>query len=1138
MVFDWDRPVAFSADVINSELVLRFDRPVTGEFRGVLRPLAGYLLGVSVSADRKTATFPLAHPVQVKAFGGKNNAVVVDLVDLDAAGQPVVNPEAAAGSVASDAKAPKPAAQGAAPSAEGGPVSLLPSPQPSSAPVVPGASPTPPPPAARAHPAVPVNDRAANDRSGVDVRAAEHGTFFRIVFDWPRATDYKVEKQGGRAAISFTRPGRLDLSALQTGLPSDLSLAATDTPAGGTPSLALNLPPNARLRHFASGNKVVVDIVRAADAPAPANARATPLAPPPGADVAVPALQPLVPQEGAKLPSETLAAAPRSGGPSPVKPIPEEKKTTESTRDARGASHTALPKAKAAGTPAGPAAGPSAARTDKVFSLSVAWEKPVAAAVFQRAGYLWLVFDRYQEVDTKLMRRLGGEAVVSAEQLPNKEATVLRLVVQPDYAPSMRRDGLMWIVDLSGQPLEPKAPINVTAPASLPTGVGISLGISDPGNRVTVHDPEVGDTMAVVPVIPTGAGVYPGHSSPDLDLLPTVQGIAVVPHVDGLDIKSSRSGVTIGFPAGGGLQLSEGSPQVAKVEAGGAIFDVPAWARAGKDDFPAERRIIEAGLVNLPAARRSAAHLQAARFFFANGYAAEALGYLHLAAAEDPAMANTPAFLAVRGACQALMERWDLAQADLDNPILKDDAESQFWRVAAHAGGGDGLAEQDKPLGLGLALIRSYPHRLKWPLAALAVRAALAAADDDTAQAALDLLDRDMPSKAEVGQLDYLHGGFDELSGDSDKAVDDYQRAAEGDNREYRARATLAATELGLKLKRIAPKEAADRLDHLRFSWREEDFEFGLLRRFAELQLEAGDYPTALRALRSLAGNYPDNNGAPQVTQMMIDTFAKLYLDGAADSLSPVSAIALYDEFRELTPQGPKGDEMIRKLADRLAAVDLLDRAAALLQHQVTYRLQGLDKARVGAQVGLLDLLNRQPQAALDALQQSDVPALPAELQKQRRELKARALADLDRVAEAIQALAGDDSSDAAELRAEIYWRTRDWLDAGAAFESLVQRPQRGAALDDSTARLVLTWATALSLGNDERGLAALRHSFGPAMASTPYKDGFDLLTSAMDRDVPDLPAVAAKIREAEGFQSFMSNYKQRLQASGLSKIN
>ena len=54
-----------------------------------------------------------------------------------------------------------------------------------------------------------------------------------------------------------------------------------------------------------------------------------------------------------------------------------------------------------------------------------------------------------------------------------------------------------------------------------------------------------------------------------------------------------------------------------------------------------------------------------------------------------------------------------------------------------------------------------------------------------------------------------------------------------------------------------------------------------------------------------------------------------------------LDAIALYFDFKEFTPPGRRGDEMIRRLAERLVALDLLGEAADLLQHQVDNRLLG-----------------------------------------------------------------------------------------------------------------------------------------------------------------------------------------------------
>ena len=1130
MVIDWDGPVTYSADVMNGELVLRFDRPVAGDFHAVLPPLAKYLKGVSVSPDHRTATFPLTHPIDVKAFTNAAGAVVIDLREP-------TDPNGTSSAVEPDQIGALAAAlQGA-----DAPVSLLPT-----SPNAPVKAPAPAPKAAPpGKPTTPVS--AAAETGGkpplIDIRAGEHGAYNRLVFDWPKAVGYTVDKQGDQALIKFAKPARVDLAAVQATLPADISMPSADSDGKGL-TVALGLPAGARLRHFASGPKVVVDVVRSPNAEAPSQTKAgTPLPAPADAEVAPPSLQPLKAQEPPKTPLEALkaeASNPDAAKQEPTKVEPPKPAVPPKPASAESAGAASMTPPPVAGkTSEIKAASPS---NELSFSLSIPWDKPVAAAVFSRAGYLWLVFDRHQQVDVKLLKRQGGEAVGFIEQTALKEGTALRLIINPDYAPSVRRDGLLWVVDLTHQPMEVKAPIAVTAPANLPTGIGISLAVADPGAPQQVADTEVGDTILVVPVIPLGAGIYPGRDSPDVEFLPSIQGVAMLAHGDGLDIKTSRSGITIGTAAGSGLRLS--SPMMTNAEpelAGapnGALLDIPGWMKGGADQFSKNRRAMLASLVNVPPARKAAAHLGAARLFFANGFAPEAIGFLRLAAEEDPTIVETAPYKALRGAANVLMERWDMAVPDLDSPILNNDPETLMWRAVAHAAVADNPASLVGDLAKGLPYIKDYPKALKWPLAAMTASVAVAASDDGAAQSSLAMLDTMASSSFDEGRVDYLRGAYQELMGNFAKAIEFYDKATNGDNREFRARAGVASVDLQRRTKKISLKDAVDKLDRLRFAWRDENFEFGLLKRLGQMQAESAAYADALRSLRSLANNYPNNKDAPSVTKAMGDIFSTLYLDGAADALSPVTAIGLYDEFRDLTPTGPRGDEMIRKLADRLASVDLLDRAAELLKHQVTYRLQGLDKARVGSQLALLDLLDQKPQEALDALVGSAMDGLPPELLQQRQHLQARALADLDRVPEAIALLAGDASQEAALLRAEIYWRKQDWPNAALAFEGLVARPERGVTLDDASARLVLSWATALTLANDERGLATLRRGFAAGMAGTTYNDGFNLLTSALDRDLPDMPAIAAKIKEAEGFKTFMGKYKARLQANGLSGIN
>ncbi len=64
------------------------------------------------------------------------------------------------------------------------------------------------------------------------------------------------------------------------------------------------------------------------------------------------------------------------------------------------------------------------------------------------------------------------------------------------------------------------------------------------------------------------------------------------------------------------------------------------------------------------------------------------------------------------------------------------------------------------------------------------------------------------------------------------------------------------------------------------------------------------------------------------IQQEAAKSFDTLFLAGKGDALPAIDALGLFYDFRELTPIGSaRGDEMIRKLAERLVSVDLLDRA-------------------------------------------------------------------------------------------------------------------------------------------------------------------------------------------------------------------
>ena len=231
---------------------------------------------------------------------------------------------------------------------------------------------------------------------------------------------------------------------------------------------------------------------------------------------------------------------------------------------------------------------------------------------------------------------------------------------------------------------------------------------------------------------------------------------------------------------------------------------------------------------------------------------------------------------------------------------------------------------------------------------------------------------------------------------------------------------------------------------------------------------------------------------------------------------------------------------MIQKLADRLAQVDLLERAAKLLMQQVDFRLEGEEKARVGARLATIRLLNKQPTMAADAITRSDEVDIPPFLEAQRRQLLARAYIDQGMENKALNVLDKDETRNADLLRAEIYWKAQKWRPASRMLYRLVNstgaKPRK--KLNDQQALYVMNLAVSMALGGDERGINKIIRDFGSSMDKTSYKDAFRLIASPDATGLIDSGSVARTVSVASNFKNFMAAYKKKIKDGKLSQMN
>jgi hypothetical protein len=241
-----------------------------------------------------------------------------------------------------------------------------------------------------------------------------------------------------------------------------------------------------------------------------------------------------------------------------------------------------------------------------------------------------------------------------------------------------------------------------------------------------------------------------------------------------------------------------------------------------------------------------------------------------------------------------------------------------------------------------------------------------------------------------------------------------------------------------------------------------------------------------------------------------------------------------YDNI-DLTPIGADGDEMIRRMVDRLVAVDLLEPAANLLAYQVDKRLNGVAKAEVATKLAAIYLMDHKPQAAVDVLHGSQISGLPDEDGHARLILEARAFAALKQWDNALDLIAVDDQPDTRRLRADIYWESGNWALAGQKTEDLLgNRWNDPMPLSDSERGQVLRMAVSYSLANDEAGLDRLRQHFAPKMQNTPEGSPFAVLSQQIDMHGLAFRDAAAKIASVDTLQAFMKDFGKRHQVVAL----
>ncbi len=763
------------------------------------------------------------------------------------------------------------------------------------------------------------------------------------------------------------------------------------------------------------------------------------------------------------------------------------------------------------------------------IEIAIPFPQLPSAAAFSRGSSIFFVVDSRQSMDIGSIIAGSSGGVQAVRVARTGRGQVFNLKVPQPRIVGLTSVGNAWILSIGEKPLEPTRPISLVPGFTSDGRTGLKTRLGGIGTVNWIDDPDVGDQIAVVTLQPPMRGMIRDRNLVELKLPVTAHGLAFEAHAD--DLSVTVAGDELMVTRNSGLTVSL-DVEPARMERQIALepnspFSSSNWKHT-KKDFPSLGAELARAAAAASPEERSRARVALAGFYLANGNAAEAKAILDVAIRQSPRLADDDQAKLLRGASLVMLRRFDEATKLLSSGSVADTGEAALWRTVAQASLGH-VALARESYRKGEPILPAMPPELQRIFRETMVDVAISARDYATAASELGEIDKLAPDDGYARRA-VLRGQLAEGLEQPSEALEAYRVAFESKDEIAAAQGRLLSTNLRYRTREIDRAAAIKDLEILTAVWRGDAIEAEALASLTRLYAADHRWREAFTAMHVAMRHHPNEPSTRDVQEQMADEFERLFLSDGPDAAPPtLESVALFYDFKELTPPGRKGDEVIRKLADRLVEVDLLTQAADLLEYQIKNRLQGAARAQVAARAAAIELMNRQPGRALNVLHDTRIAGLPADLVRNRLTLEARALSDLSRPDAALEMVDSYSGPEISRLKADIYWQAQRWQSAAEELELLTGDAwKQSAQLSDDTRVDVLRSAIAYALADDPLGLDRLRVKYTDKFTGTPDQRSFDVVTAPLEGRGEEFQAVTQAATVVDTLKRFLQDYRKR----------
>ncbi len=765
-------------------------------------------------------------------------------------------------------------------------------------------------------------------------------------------------------------------------------------------------------------------------------------------------------------------------------------------------------------------------RNGQTLEMEFPFAIPTPAAVFRRDDVLWMVFDNPAKIDLgKLAAQSGGAIRRATVTRADDGAAVVRIRLSRPRLISVDSDGPAWMVTIGDTVTTASHPLDIARVMIARDRANLIVPFAHPGKLHILHDPQVGDRLMVMTGLSPVRGFLRAREFVELDVLASRQGVVVKPIADDLTGKVGTDNVTFTRPGGLAMSAAMDSEQQSAASFRVTTFDNQLWSVDRSANYVQRQSELIRLAAAAPPGKRKLARLNLARFYLARHMSAEALGVLNVAYADG---GDDVTGSVLKSVANIMIGRPQDALKDLSQPQVGNQLDAPIWRAIAYAHQGK-WAEAHKLFADVATEVATLPLELQRMALIQALHAAVEVRDFSQAERLVNLFDGIGVPKAMKPEFEVLVGLLDQGLGRNDDALAKYEAAADSPVRPAAAQGRLHDIELRYKLGQMSDSEAVAALETLTTIWRGDATEAEGLRLLAHLYTKEAHYREAFHVMRVALLAHPNSDLTRKIQDEAAATFESLFLSHRGDTLPPIEALGLFYDYRELTPIGRRGDEMIRRLADRLVAVDLLDQAAKLLQHQVDHRLEGAARAQVATKLAVIYLKDHKPARALATLQSTRAAQLNSELRDQRLLLQARALSDLGRYDIALELIKDVGGHQAMRLRADILWSAHRWRNAAEDIERLYgQRWKDFKPLDANERFDIMRAAIGYALADEPISLQRFRDKYAAKMDAGPDGHAFDVVTAPIGTSNTEFRAVATHLASIDTLDAFLADMRKR----------